>query len=364
MSDARRVLMCSFRDLAHPGAGGAEVYTHEVLRRWAGQGHDVTLFSAGVDGEPLESEADGYRIVRGGSRAGVYRAARNFHRRSPNFDLVIDQVNTRPFFCHEWARGNEKTVCLIHQVAREIWFEQTSLPVAMLGRYIVEPGWLRRLRQVPAIAVSDSTADSLRNYGMQRVVTVLSSLEPVPKEAPIERTGPPTIVFVGRLVANKQPVHVVQAFERVRAHMPDARLWIIGGGSLERRVRRRAGPGVEVFGRVDESTKERLLSEADVLVATSVREGWGLVVDEAAERGTAVIAYDAPGLRDSVGRANGVLVEPRPEALAEALLAHLTAKAERNLERRLGKWDWQALADRLWDAAVDIAEPPRGSVAV
>jgi glycosyltransferase involved in cell wall biosynthesis len=54
-----------------------------------------------------------------------------------------------------------------------------------------------------------------------------------------------------------------------------------------------------------------------------VREGWGLVITEAAAVGTPAIAYDVPGLRDSVTASGGVLVEPNPRALAEALAEHL-----------------------------------------
>ena len=68
------------------------------------------------------------------------------------------------------------------------------------------------------------------------------------------------------------------------------------------------------------------MARAHALVVTSVREGWGLVVDEAAAMGTPAIGYDRPGLRDSVPAANGVLVEPTPAAMAA------------ELERRLPGW--------------------------
>ena len=40
-----RILILTWRDLAHPQAGGAEVYTEQVARRWVADGHDVTLFA-------------------------------------------------------------------------------------------------------------------------------------------------------------------------------------------------------------------------------------------------------------------------------------------------------------------------------
>jgi glycosyltransferase involved in cell wall biosynthesis len=67
------------------------------------------------------------------------------------------------------------------------------------------------------------------------------------------------------------------------------------------------------------------MSRAHALLVTSVREGWGLVVDEAAACGTPAIAYDVAGLRDSVPAAGGVLVPPNPEALASQALTRLAA---------------------------------------
>ena len=42
------------------------------------------------------------------------------------------------------------------------------------------------------------------------------------------------------------------------------------------------------------------MAEAHVLLMTSVREGWGLVVTEANACGTPAVVYNVPGLRDSV----------------------------------------------------------------
>src|SRR2546423_296044 len=94
-----RILVCNWKDLRHPQAGGAEVYTHEIARRWVAAGHAVTLFCAAVDGAPPVEDVDGVRVVRRGGRLGVYRAAREYYRGpgSGRFDLVVHEGNTRPF---------------------------------------------------------------------------------------------------------------------------------------------------------------------------------------------------------------------------------------------------------------------------
>src|SRR4029453_4086976 len=76
---------------------------------------------------------------------------------------------------------------------------------------------------------------------------------------------------------------------------------------------------ITFHGRVSEEEKHDLMARAHVHLAASVREGWGLVVTEAAALGTPTIAYDVPGLRDSTRAAGGVVVPPQPRAWARWL---------------------------------------------
>ena len=73
-----------------------------------------------------------------------------------------------------------------------------------------------------------------------------------------------------------------------------------------------APEGVQFLGRISPSEKLERLARAHVLIVTSVREGWGLVVTEAASVGTPTIAYNVAGLSDSVRASNGVLQRPTP----------------------------------------------------
>ncbi len=144
---------------------------------------------------------------------------------------------------------------------------------------------------------------------------------------PFEKEPIPTVIFIGRLSANKRPGHAIRAFGLVRRQMPDAQMWVIGSGPEEARLRRTAGPGVTFLGQVLEKEKHERLARAHALVATSVREGWGLVVTEAAASGTVSIGYDVPGLRDSIGASGGVLTRADPVSLATGLVGLLSSVA-------------------------------------
>ena len=321
-----RILVCNWKDAAHPRAGGAEVYTANLAREWVREGHSVTLFCAAVRGRPEVEDVDGVRVVRRGGRFGVYRAARRFFEQAGGaFDLVVDEVNTRPFFCSRFARG-VPVVALVHQVCREVWDCELPWPLSWLGRHVLEPRWLAAYRDVPVVTVSESSRSALEAYGLRHVTVVpegqLSALGQA-HGAPAVREAVPTVVFVGRLARSKRPEHALRAFEIYRRLVPEAQMWVIGTGPEESRLRRLAPSGVTFLGRVSEEEKVDRLARADVLVATSVREGWGLVVSEAAAVGTPTVAYDVPGLRDSVGASGGVLTPADPAALADALVRHV-----------------------------------------
>ena len=316
-----RVLVCNWKDLGHPAAGGAEVYVDALVRHWAGAGHDVTLFCSGVAGLESTEEVDGARVIRRGSRLTVYREASRWYRSEGRgrFDVVLDVVNTRPFLTPGYVR-DAPVVALIFQVAREVWWYEAPLPAAVLGRYWLEPRWLRRYTDVPTLTISESSRDSLASYGLRRVSIVPVGLELPPPTARPPREPDPTILFLGRLAANKRPGHALNAFRLARRSVPNARMWVVGTGPMERRLREEfADQSIRFYGRVSNSEKLELLSRAHAVVVTSVREGWGLVVTEAAAVGTPAIGYDVAGLRDSLRASNGVTVSPTVESLATTI---------------------------------------------
>ncbi len=314
-----RILIFNWKDLSNPRSGGAEVYTDRVATEWVKMGHDVTLFCAAVEDLPEHDlAAGGYNVVRRGTKHSVYREARRFwlNEGIGNFDLVIDEVNTRPFMTPKFVK-NVPIMALIHQVCKEVWGYEYPFPISSVGRYILEPKWLSSFRDVLTITVSESSKESLEEYGLRNVVVVPEGsdlLQVIPKL--FEKEEVPTLIYVGRLSKNKRPDHAIAAFKKVKEQIPSAKMWVVGTGPMERRLRRRSSEDVVFHGRVSEEEKFELMGRAHALLVTSVREGWGLVVTEAASVGTVSIGYDVAGLRDSIAASGGVQVEQTTTDLA------------------------------------------------
>jgi glycosyltransferase involved in cell wall biosynthesis len=320
-----RILVCNWRDGSHPQAGGAEVYTEEVLARWVAAGHEVTLFSAAQADRPERETVRGVHRVRRGGKLGVYREARRWFLAEGvgQFDLVIDEVNTRPFFCHEYS--DAPVVALFHQTCEEIWSHEMPWPESWFGRRVLEPRWLRRMAGVPSLAVSESTRDAIAAFGVGGIDGAVVVPEGIVPPAPVSvgKAEVPTLIHCGRLVSYKQVDHVLQAVHMARKELPELRLLVVGDGPQREKLEKLAHDGDVFTGFVPASTKVRLMAESHAIVMASTREGWGLVIAEAAALGTTAIAYDRPGLRDAVTAAGGTLVPADPAALAAWIVAEL-----------------------------------------
>jgi glycosyltransferase involved in cell wall biosynthesis len=130
----------------------------------------------------------------------------------------------------------------------------------------------------------------------------------------------------------KRPDHAIKAFKIVKEKFPEAELWIIGDGPFRNKLEDIAGNGVKFFPKISNEERRRLLARAWVLVNPSVREGFGLNIVEANALGTPAIAYDVPGLRDSIldGK-TGLLVKVEDaNYLAEAIITILEDKGLRD----------------------------------
>jgi len=350
-----KVLVFNWRCWLNPKMGGAEVFTREVLKRWAETGHDITLFASKFDGCNDEEMVDGVRIIRQGGKFSVYWKAKKLyteHFSKERYDVVIDEINTRPFLTPKFVKNGESIIALIHQLAREYWFYETAFPMNLLGYHFFEERWLKNYAKILTVTVSDSTKKDLVDLGFERVFVVGEGLNFEPLERLGEKEDYPVIVYAGRLKKAKRPDHAIKAFKIVKRNIPDAELWIIGDGYLKDKLTRIACEGVKFFGSLSNEDRRDLIKKAWVLVNPSVREGFGLNVIEADALGVPCVAYDVAGLRDSViDGETGLLARPGDvEALAKTVANVLT---DENLRFKLSKKALSHSKSFSWDNVAD-----------
>src|SRR6266540_2713393 len=264
----RSLLIVNWRDTTNPEGGGSERYVEEGATGLAALGWSVTVLCAGYPGAPREAHRRGVRYLYRGSKLTVY--------------------------------------------AHGLWLESRLSP--------------RLYRDCRYVTVSTASHDELVEIGVDaaRIDVVHNGTEPAPaRQRP--RSDAPTVLCVGRLVPHKQVEHAIDAVARARATMPDARLVVVGAGWWDERLREYAerhgvADAVEFRGFVTEDEKHAAYDEAWLLALPSLKEGWGIVVGEAAVHGVPTVAYrSAGGPTESVHEGAGVLVDDHGEFCAEVV---------------------------------------------
>jgi glycosyltransferase involved in cell wall biosynthesis len=344
-----RIAVLNWRDEAHPEAGGAELIVHELTERWLHWGNDVNLVTSRDHGLDKSTLSRGVPLARVGR-------VRNFthHLRAPKKlfsgerpDVILESVNTIPYMLPVRPKSMPPTMCLVHQLALDVWNAHFPGPVARLAAAI-EPTFYRPYRKVPMVAYSESTANDLRGLGI-RDVSIIPQGGNGPQKIG-EKAQSPTLVFAARLAINKRPDHAVEAFKIIKAKHPDARLIMLGDGEMLPALREMNVEGVDLRGKLPRDQVLEIMGEAHLLVACSIREGWGLVVTEANSVGTPAVTYDVHGLRDSVRNGEtGILTATNPQALADAVLQLLDdqeqySRLRNNAIRWGGTHTWDSMA--------------------
>jgi glycosyltransferase involved in cell wall biosynthesis len=359
-----RVAIVNWRDPWHPEAGGAEVYAWQMALGLRRRGAAVTYLTARAAGQRAFEGRDGIRIIRRGRRFTVYPLVLAWllrHRRA--FDTVVDCQNGIPFFTPWVLPGRVAVFCVVHHVHDAQFGVHFPAAIAAIGRLLEGPVARVTYRRHRSVAVSRSTAramaDRLKWPGP--ITVIPNGLSPEafqPAEPDPAGPKPATLTWLGRIVAHKRADRVLDVADRLRT--AGITIDVVGRGSasadLATQIRRRGLDGVvRLRGYLPEEAKRAVVGASLLHLNTSIGEGWGLCVLEAAALGVPTVGYDVEGLRDAIRDAEtGWLVRPgeRIEDVAEQALKELAdpvrraevAAACRAWARR---FDWDASAGEL-----------------
>ncbi|WP_446217423.1 glycosyltransferase family 4 protein [Micromonospora sp. IBHARD004] len=367
---ARHVLFLNWRDTSNPEGGGSEVYIERIAAELIAAGHRVTLLCAAHErGAAEETNPDGMRVLRRGSRHTVYaRAALTYlagrlglgplgRRRLGRPDLIVDVCNGVPFFAPLYA--GRPVLALVHHVHREQWPVVFGPVMCRLGWWIESRLAVRLYRRCRYVTVSEASRAELAELGVDRErIDVVPNGTPSVTGAPLPRTTHPSLLVLGRLVPHKRVEIALRTVAELTGELPDLELVVAGQGWWEQPLRELSdslgiADRVRFTGFISEEEKHELLSSCWLALTPSLKEGWGLTIVEAAARSTPTIAFRyAGGVAEAmVDTETGLLVDDereftervrelladdvRRKAMGEAALAHA------------GRFTWAATGARF-----------------
>jgi len=309
--------ICLVYDCLFPyTVGGAERWYRNLGEHLAGDGHCVTYLTLRQWGRDERGEIPGVRVLAVGPRMALYTPSGRrrilpplvfglgvlWHvlRRGGGYDVI--HTASFPYFsllALAALRPLKRYSLLVdwHEVwSRDYWIEYLGSIGGRIG-YAVQALCVRVPQR--AFCFSRLHARRLVESGYSGEPTVLEgeyagSLEP----------GKPglaesLVIFAGRHIPEKRVPAIVPAIALVRSALPDARCIVFGDGPDRAKVQdlvRRLGleETISVPGFVDASEVEQVLQRSACLVLPSRREGYGMIVIEAAAAAVPSVVVDEP----------------------------------------------------------------------
>lgn len=339
-------LILNWKDIRNPDVGGAEIILYELAKRMVRDGHTVTWFCRTFAGAKAEEVLDGIRVIRRGNRFTVYWQAFLYYRSlKMKPDRVLDCVNT---ICWQTPLyvPKEKRIAYVNQLAREVFFYELP-PIISHIAYFLEPLEYLTYKTTRFLCYSNSVREDIASLGIpKRNIGTFPIGIDHNRYIPGKKSSEPLFVFVARLARMKRPDLCIEAMRQVVTKYPKAQLAIVGYGPMERTLETMIKTyGLErnvalvnkdhlYFNKDPKDQKVKLMQEAWALLLPSAKEGWGMVVTEAAACGTLAIVSNVTGLRDSVIQNKTGLVlskNPSKKELSSAMFRIIEDNSLRNI---------------------------------
>lgn len=340
---SRPLRICVVYDCLFPYTlGGAERWYRNLAQRLSAEGHKVTYLTLRQWDEGRTAEVDGVEVVAVGPRLSLYGedGARRIGpplrfgagvlthliRHGRSYDVV--HTASFPFFSLLAAAalsplGGYQIVVDWHEFwSRSYWRRYLGPLKGWIGWTV--QSLCARIPQ-RAFCFARLTAARIEAHGISGRISVLEgeyegALEPRPPVA-----AEPLVVFAGRHIPEKRAGAVIPAVMLARERIPglEGRIFGIGPESPEL-IDAAAGTAVRFCGRVESEVVEDALAGALCMMLPSIREGYGMVVIEAAALGTPsilVAGEDNAAVEHIEEGINGfVAASASPEDLADAIV--------------------------------------------
>jgi glycosyltransferase involved in cell wall biosynthesis len=308
--------ICLVYDCLYPyTVGGAERWYRNLGERLAREEHEVTYLTLRQWERGGEPDIPGVRVVTVGPRMALYTGGRrrivppiifgigvlrHLLRHGARYEVV--HTASFPYFSLLAAAtaGRLRRFRLVvdwHEFwTREYWLEYLGWSKGRIGSAIQD--LCLRIPQ-RAFCFSRLHARRLQEHGLNGNVTVLEGQYEGSAEAGEPAAAEPVVVFAGRHIPEKRAPAIVPATARAREQISGLRAEIFGDGPERQEVLRLivehgleevvTAPGFVEGEQIDEALRRALC-----LVLPSRREGYGLVVLEAAARGVPVVVVRGP----------------------------------------------------------------------
>lgn len=342
------ILIFNWMDIKNPKAGGQEKYCFEIAKRLARDGFNVIWITSKFKGGSQTDTYDGINVIRGGNIFSVYVISFLKYLKYRKADFVFISINAIPFLAP--FHRNRRIIMLHHRIDYKImkakigflgivsFFLQEHINPIIYGKDVI-------------ITNSESSRADFQSIGYRNLDVVRLGVD-LPKTDDFYKEN--LIVSPGPIRPWKHHDMVIQAFLSV-----DSSWKLIIFGSFENENYERyltnlikdmgVSERINFLGRLNDDAVKEVYGKSKICLLGTEKEGWGFVAMEAQSFGCPVVAFDVPGIRDSVvdGK-TGLLVQFGDIPAMTDALKRLTADENLLLElssaatKRSKEFEWEA----------------------
>ena len=354
-----KILWLAHRDPLNPRAGGAERTIYEVSMRLTKKGHKITLLTGGWNSCKAKDNTDGITIYRYGKSLSPHLALPIFLLKT-KVDMVVNDLGHAVPWIFSTIMGHRNVVFFHHLHARSLPGQVNPLLAKIITS--IEKTYFLIYRNTLFVTESSTSNADLKNLGIrEKMIHIIPPGVNRDLFQPTEKTTLPTMVYFGGMRRYKRPEESIYLLETMIHKIKDVKLIIVGTGpqktDLENLVKeRKLQDSVKFTGRLDEKELAKVVASSWLNIHTSITEGWGFSILEASSAGTPTVAYNVPGVVDTIENGiNGLKVKDGDiDALTNAAIEILNdpKKWWPSSVEIAKKYSWDHTAD-LWDKLIN-----------
>ena len=338
------------------------MHIYEISRRLVKDGFDVEVICGREAGSAKYEVMDGVKVHR---VASFSLAKLRYDIGRIDVGTLLSAVKNNADIVHAHAYGyfptyasifsNKPTVITTHSDPSAkiypFWDMTRSIP-------------LKLCNHVVATTEMEKRHLAKRGVHLEKITVIPNGITLRPMNAAIrDNLSTKNILCLARLSAvHKGQDILLQAMPKVLSKIPDAKLWVVGGGNDLVKLKEltnalKISGSVEFKGLIDETMKFWYLENCQLLCISPRTESFGIVYLEAMTCGLPIVTTSVGGIPEVVGD-SALLVPPNdPSALADALIKVLTdGKLADNLSKkgleRVRQFNWDILVkkyERLYE---------------
>ena len=364
------VLIFNWMDIKNPKAGGQERYCFEIAKRLARDGFSVTWITSKFKGGSETETFDGINVVRVGNIFSVYVISFLEYLKRRKADFVFISINAIPFLAPLHKR--KRIIMLHHRIDLSVMKAKIG-PLGAVSLFLQEYVNPIIYRKDIIITSSESSKADFQSIGYGNMDVVRLGLD-LPKTEDFHKDD--LIVSPGPIRPWKHHDMVIRAFLGVDSAWKLTIFGAFESDDYERYLRNLVkdlgvSERVSFPGRLSDDAVKEVYKKSKICVLGTEKEGWGFVAMEAQSFGCPVVAFNVPGIKDSVidGK-TGLLVQFGDVPAMRDTLKRLTT--DENLFsdlssaaiKRSNEYDWETCYDdfknELYKLQISVPRRLRG----